>query len=669
MEQRDRKRGLVYTVKDLCRVCYTCVRECPVKAIRIVDGQAEVVAERCIACGNCTIVCSQGAKVYERSIDRVNDLLQGEKEVTAIVAPSYVAEFEEVPDITLFAGMLKKLGFNQLYEVGMGADLVAEEYEKLINGNSGKGYINSDCPAIVSFIEKYHPDLIESLTPVVSPMVATVRYIREVSKSSARIVFIGPCVAKKEESDEVDEVITFSELRSMFTSRRIRASNVKRAAFTPPLAMKGAGFPVSRGLLQSMNLEGNHVDQRVIVAEGRVHFQEAIREYGSGKLGSMQLELLCCEGCIMGPGTSPDGNKFVRRSHVLNHLYQRVDKANGEREGVRAEHCNLDLSRSFKRDDQRINVSSEDEIEKVLFQMGKFSQQDHLDCGACGYDTCLSHARAITQGLAEVEMCLPYSIDTLHHTIHKLADSNHKLLSVEQALRQSEKLAHMGQLSAGIAHELNNPLGVVIMYSNLLLEESGDDQQLKEDLELIVEQAGRCKSIVGGLLNFARKNQVKYSRTDLEELMRISTTSMIFPDNITFIMENHLSNPFAEMDKEQMVQVITNLLKNGMEAMPNGGALTVNLSDSHDWVIIKIRDEGTGIAPGDLEKVFEPFYTTKGIGKGTGLGLATTYGIVKMHRGEVDVKSNTQPEKGPTGTEFTIKLPRKLVPGAQGKSA
>jgi len=167
--------------------------------------------------------------------------------------------------------------------------------------------------------------------------------------------------------------------------------------------------------------------------------------------------------------------------------------------------------------------------------MGKFSRQDHLDCGACGYDTCESHARAITQGLAEVEMCLPYSIDTLHQTIHKLADSKHKLLSVEQALRQSEKLAHMGQLSAGIAHELNNPLGVVIMYSNLLLEECGDDKQLKEDLELIVEQAGRCKSIVGGLLNFARKNQVKYSRMDLEELMRISTSSLIVPDNISFL--------------------------------------------------------------------------------------------------------------------------------------
>lgn len=630
------------------------------KAIRIVDGQAEVVAERCIGCGNCTIVCSQGAKVYERSIDRVDALLSTESDVIAIVAPSYVAEFEEIAHTSLFAGMLKKLGFSQLYEVGMGADLVASAYEKLINGNPGKGYISSDCPAIVSFIEKYHPDLIDSLMPVVSPMVATIRYIREVSKSKAKIVFIGPCVAKKEESGEVDEVLTFSELRSMFTAGRIRASNVVESEFTPPLAMNGAGFPVSRGLLQSMNLEGNYVDQRVIVAEGRVHFQEAISEYESGMLGSMQLELLCCEGCIMGPGTSPKGKKFVRRSHVLNHLHQRLNQSGGEEKGVKGEHVKLDLSRSFKRDDQRIKVSSDQEIEKVLQQMGKFSRQDHLDCGACGYDTCESHARAITQGLAEVEMCLPYSIDTLHQTIHKLADSKHKLLSVEQALRQSEKLAHMGQLSAGIAHELNNPLGVVIMYSNLLLEECGDDQQLKEDLGLIVEQAGRCKSIVGGLLNFARKNQVKYSRTDLEELMRISTSSLIVPDNISFTMENHLTNPFAEMDKEQMVQVITNLLKNGIEAMPSGGTLYVNLSDSQDWVIIEIRDEGTGIAAGDLEKVFEPFYTTKGIGKGTGLGLATTYGIVKMHRGQIDVKSNARPEKGPTGTEFTIKLPRSI---------
>jgi iron only hydrogenase large subunit-like protein len=654
-------RGLVYTVKDLCRVCYTCVRECPVKAIRIVDGQAEVVTERCIACGNCTIVCKQGAKVYKRSIDEVSNLLKSDEETYALVAPSYVAEFEELGDSSLFVGMLKKLGFDQVYEVGMGADLVAGVYEDLINQHPGKGYINSDCPAIVAFIEKYHPELIGALAPVASPMVATARYIRKVEGTKAKLVFIGPCIAKKEESQEIDAVLTFSELRSMFTAGRIRASNVKAQKFTPPLAKSGAGFPVSRGLLQSMNLEGNNVDQRVIVAEGRVHFQEAIREFASGNLGSMQLELLCCEGCIMGPGTSPNGKKFIRRKHVLNHLHDRLTGEGSKDTGVRDEPINLDLGTSFERDDQRITDPSQDDIDKVLHQMGKFSQQDHLDCGACGYDTCLSHARAITQGLAEVEMCLPYSIDTLHQTIHKLADSNHKLISVEQALKQSEKLAHMGQLSAGIAHELNNPLGVVIMYSNLLLEESGEDQQLKEDLQLIVEQAGRCKAIVGGLLNFARKNQVKYTRTDLEELMRISASSLIFPEGIRYTVKNQLSNPFAEMDREQMIQVISNLLKNGMEAMPRGGDLEVTLSDSHDWVIIHIKDQGTGIEARDLEKVFEPFYTTKGIGKGTGLGLATTYGIVKMHRGQIDVQSNADPEQGPTGTEFIIKLPRKLV--------
>jgi signal transduction histidine kinase len=108
-----------------------------------------------------------------------------------------------------------------------------------------------------------------------------------------------------------------------------------------------------------------------------------------------------------------------------------------------------------------------------------------------------------------------------------------------------------------------------------------------------------------------------------------------------------------------VIQVISNLMKNGVEAMLGGGCLTASLTDNHDWMIISILDEGTGIDAGDLEKIFEPFYTTKGIGKGTGLGLATAYGVVKMHRGRIDVKSTNRPEKGPTGTEFIIKLPRK----------
>ena len=161
------------------------------------------------------------------------------------------------------------------------------------------------------------------------------------------------------------------------------------------------------------------------------------------------------------------------------------------------EYSDLDLSFRHRPEDRRIETHDEKEINDVLFSMGKTTKKDQLDCGACGYETCVEHAIAIKKGLAEVEMCLPYTIEKLHKSVKELALSNEKLKSMKEALKQSEKLAHMGQLSAGIAHELNNPLGVVIMYSNILLEESAEGNPVREDLKLIVEQAGRCKKIVG----------------------------------------------------------------------------------------------------------------------------------------------------------------------------
>ena len=124
---------LVYTIKELCRTCYTCVRECPAKAIRIVGGQAEVIDERCIACGNCTKVCSQGAKVFLNTTDRVVKLLENESKVAAIIAPSFPAEFSDIPDHHVLIGMIKALGFEYVAEVSFGADLVADRYKKLVS--------------------------------------------------------------------------------------------------------------------------------------------------------------------------------------------------------------------------------------------------------------------------------------------------------------------------------------------------------------------------------------------------------------------------------------------------------------------------------------------------------------------------------------------------------
>lgn len=653
---------LVYTIKDRCRVCYTCVRECPAKAIKIINGQAEVIAERCIACGNCTRVCSQGAKAFKDSTARVFDILGSGEEVFALVAPSFIAEFSEFDDHRSFVYLLRKLGFSKVFEVGFGADLVANEYEKLMGQDSMKGWISSDCPAIVSFIEKYNPELTGNLAPVVSPMIALARFLRKKYGSSYKSVFIGPCIAKKAGTNEIDEKLTFLEIRNMLLEKGILMSGEGKSEFDPPLSGKGALFPVSRGLLQTINLPEEDMERNVIVAEGRDNFQEAIREYKLGAISSQHLELLCCEGCIMGPGTSKNGNKYSRRLRVMNYVKSKLENFYEESwEADIKEAEGIDFSQDFLLDDQRIEEPSEKKIREVLKTMNKYAEKDHLNCGACGYDTCRKHAIAIISGLAENEMCLPYSIEKLHNSVYELALSNEKLFNVQQVLKQTEKLAHMGQLSAGIAHELNNPLGVVIMYSNLLYEELEDDSPLKKDLSLIVEQAQRCKTIVGGLLNFARKNQVNYSEVNINEMIRISVGSVLKPDNVSVEIRSSMKDPFAELDQEQMIQVISNLIKNGIEAMPGGGRITIMLEDNDNEIILKIKDSGTGIKESDLQKVFEPFFTTKGIGKGTGLGLATAYGVVKMHRGKIKVDSNANPENGVTGTTFTIKLPRRSL--------
>jgi len=652
-------KQLVFTVKDRCRVCFTCVRDCPAKAIKIINGQAEVISERCIGCGNCVRVCRQGAKTYLRLTSDVLELLQSGKRTVACVAPSFPAEFTEIADYRKFVGMVKMLGFDYVTEVAFGADMVAIAYKQLHQSESEKGIISSDCPAIVYYIEHYQPELVENLAPIVSPMVAASRVLKKKYGDDLNVVFIGPCVAKKAESEEIQYAITFTELRELFKEKNIKPAMAEAREFDPPHAGKGSIFPVSHGLLQNMEIEDDITKGDVIVAEGRVNIKDALSEFAQGVLKTRHLELLCCEGCIMGPGMSNDGKKYVRRACISKYVEEKMknlDQADWQNEVNQA--VDVDLSTSFNRMDRRTQSPTSDKIVEVLHSMGKHSALDYLDCGACGYDTCIEHAIAIVQGLAENEMCLPYTIEKLHQSVENLNMSNTELASAKEALKQSEKLAHMGQLSAGIAHELNNPLGVITMYSNLLLDEV-KDETMRNDLNLIVEQADRCRKIVGGLLNFARKNQVRLIETDLDKFVNRSVQSVVIPENVSVRIDVDMNDPFVFMDADQMMQVLTNLEKNAVEAMPDGGILTVSIREaSAEEVEILISDTGTGISEDNLDKIFTPFFTTKEVGKGTGLGLPLCYGIVKMHQGKITLTSNDDPAKAPTGTTFIIRLPR-----------
>ncbi len=653
---------LVYTVKDRCRVCYTCVRECPVKAIKIVNGQAEVMPELCIACGNCVTICSQGAKTFSNQTDRITQLLSVSDNVIALVAPSFPAEFTEIDDHYQFVGMIKKLGFGKVVEVSFGADIVAREYEKVLSDSPHKSFISSDCPAVVSCIQKHHPSLTGSLAPIVSPMVAITRIVKEKYGNDHSFVFIGPCFAKKGESDELDGAITFTELRDLFSRYDVTMENSEPANFDPPYSGKGSIFPVSHGLLNTMGKSADVTQCNIVVANGKKDFIDAITEFEKGTLEGNHLELLCCDGCIMGPGMSKNGSRLNRIKKISDYARQKLnDLDRNEWESQLKSVSNINFSRSFNPDNLVKKEPSEEKINEALIRIGKHNTIDHLNCKACGYETCREHAIAIVVGFAEEEMCLPHTIEMMHQTIDNLHISNEKLATARQALKQSEKLANMGQLSAGIAHELNNPLGVISMYSNILKDEANEDDPIIEDLNLIVEQADRCKRIVGGLLNFARKNQVNPTSTNIIEFCRRSLQSIVVPSEIIPIFYSETEHLEADIDTEQMMQAITNLEKNAIDAMPEGGTLTVSVSDHGDDFSISVSDEGHGIEEENIEKIFTPFFTTKGIGKGTGMGLPLVYGIVKMHKGQIDVNSNADSTVGPTGTTFIIRLPKKPI--------
>ena len=646
-------------------MCYTCVRECPVKAIRITEGQAQVIGDRCIACGNCVRVCSQHAKLLRSTVGDVRTLLASGDRVAACLAPSFPAEYTEAGYLQV-VGMLRALGFSHVVEVAFGADLVAREYWKLVLNCNGHRYISTTCPAIISFVERYYPEAVDSLAPIVSPMIATARAVRRLYGSDVKVVFIGPCIAKKMEAQcpevagEVDAVLMFAELRRMCNEDGIFLENVQPSEFDPPHGAAGGLFPVSRGILHAANLREDLMTGEVVATQGRSHVLDAVKEFAEGDLGAKLLEVLCCEGCIMGAGITNDLPLFNRRRRVRNYVCERGQNFNQAAWLKNMERLgDLDLSRTFTPEDQRIPTPAKGELVPIMHRMGKFSPADELNCGACGYDTCQEHATAIYKKLAESEMCLPNTIDQLRSALKEVEASHRQLAAAQEALMQSEKLASMGQLAAGIAHEVNNPLGVVLMYSHLLLDDCDAKSKMREDLQMIAEQADRCKKIVAGLLHFARQNKVCRSPNDLRDLVDRAMRAITVPETIAVVIRHEMDDPVADVDRDQIVQVLTNLVSNALAAMDRQGTLTIQTSGDEERVRLVVRDTGTGIPPEIIKKIFDPFFTTKQMGMGTGLGLAVTYGIVKMHSGDIRVQSQSDPKAGPTGTAFTVTLPRK----------
>lgn len=654
---------IVSTIKERCKICYSCVRECPAKAISVENGQAFVMQDRCIHCGNCVKVCGQSAKEVLSSIQSVMKILKSGSKKAAIVAPSFPAHYDYISYLKL-VGALKMLGFDFVYEVGVGAEIVSKAYKEKIEKNPKQSYISSTCPGIVSYIEKYHQSLVPQIMPIISPMVATGKLLKKNMGNDLSIVFIGPCVAKKFElvtdncKGVIDEVLTFNELDELFLMNKIKPDQAVSVDFDGPRANSGTLFALSRGLLQTANISEDLIAGDIVNADEKANFIPALKEYALVTDRPKLLDCLSCEGCIMGAGIK-SASVFSKRSRVSHYVQERTKMISRTLDDLGwRDLSDDDLFAKFIPDEQRVTLPNTTEIEDVLIRLGKEKRESQLNCGACGYETCVEHAIAISKGFAEGAMCLPHTIDQLNKTVSDLQHSYAELRNVKETLNHRERLASMGQLSAGIAHEVNNPLGVILMYADLLKEQVESKTDLKNDLDMIITQANRCKKIVSGLLNFSRQNRLVRIETDLEKILRLCIDSITIPKNIQVKVHNASKRKEVMVDKDQMTQVFINIMQNSIDAMDGiVGTLEIKIFDEEHSLKFEFTDEGSGIPEEVKNRIFDPFFTTKMIGKGTGLGLPVSYGIIKMHGGQIRIDSNTERSKGAVGTKVTITLP------------
>ena len=384
--------------KSNCKNCYKCIRNCPVKSIRFSGNQAYIIGNECIMCGQCFVVCPQGAKEIVEETEKAKVLLQSGAPVVASLAPSFIANYEGV-GIEAMRKALKKLGFYDVEETALGATMVKREYDRMVNEGTRDIIISSSCHSVNLLIQKKFPALLPLLADVLSPMQAHCTDIKK-RIPNAKTVFIGPCVAKKDEAQHyegiVDAVLTFDELTAWLKEEKI--------AIEDGVESDGKGrarfFPTTGGILKTM--EKSNPDYSYMAIDGTENCIAALKDIESGNLHKCFIEMSACSGSCVG---GPVMEKF-HRSPVKDFIA--VSSYAGKKDFEVDQPEPRALEKHFEMIERKVETPSETEIKETLRQMGKIRPDDELNCGSCGYNTCLEKAIAILQGKAEISMCLPY---------------------------------------------------------------------------------------------------------------------------------------------------------------------------------------------------------------------------------------------------------------------
>ncbi len=394
-----------------CKNCYKCIRSCPVNAIAFRNEQAEIIHDECTLCGNCLKVCPQNAKSVNSEIDRVRKFIAKKEKVYVSLAPSFVSAFEQ--DERWLYAALKRLGFTHVEGTANGAYQVSRQYEKLISKKEMKNIITSCCSSVILLVEKYYPQLIGQLAPVVSPMIAHAKMLRETYGQRIKVVFIGPCISKKEEcndlqnENQVDAVITFEELEKWFEEEGLYeeknlADEMKNFDNIARI------YPVPGGILKTID-RSIKKSYRSISVDGVERCIDILDSIVEGNIENYFIEMSSCTGgCIAGPCMKHvPGGFLTSRERLLNYAKKAAQGQNEGKSSFMAA-TKSDLSKTFIDRSKMPEMPSKAVIQGILNSIGKFSEDKELNCGACGYPTCKEKAIAVYLGKAQVHMCLPY---------------------------------------------------------------------------------------------------------------------------------------------------------------------------------------------------------------------------------------------------------------------
>lgn len=397
-----------------CKNCYKCVRICEVKAIIIKNQQAQIVNDKCILCGHCLDACPQNAKTLISDLDKVKEFLkQGIKTVISI-APSYLGIMKyNKPEQVI--GALMKLGFYQVRETAEGAAYVTNEYRKILEEGKMHNIITTCCPSVNDLVEIYYPSLTKYLAPVVSPMIAHGKLIKQELGPDVKVVFLGPCIAKKREAENdirtkgyIDAVINFTELEEWLEEEKIHITECEAIAPHNQNPEVNRLYPISSGVLSSVIAKDMSDRYRKFYVHGMNNCIELLKSMEKGEVNNSFIEVnICNGGCIKGPAADTSG---VSRFKVKLDMEDQIEKIDVESDYYKKTEA-FSLHKEFY---PRINhdpIPSDEEIRKILVKIGKTQKSDELNCGFCGYASCREKAIAVYQGKAELSMCLPYMHD------------------------------------------------------------------------------------------------------------------------------------------------------------------------------------------------------------------------------------------------------------------